>query len=72
VPASLPLNAGNGDLDAVELTALLRDLLPPGKLSAADVAYFSAVLDLEGNKSISEQEFLAVAKVWTSSSSAWC
>lgn len=55
-------SSGNGQLERSELATLLRDFLGAGKLTTADVSYFTAMLDLEGNNSVSEEEFMAVAK----------
>ncbi|GIL68702.1 hypothetical protein Vafri_21956 [Volvox africanus] len=52
----------NGRLEPRELGRLVEDLLGPQAAAPADVAYFVAMLDLDGSRSVSEQEFLSVAK----------
>jgi hypothetical protein len=59
----LPGTAGSGALERGELASLLKDFLGSGRVTAADVSYFEAMLELDDNNAISEQEFLAVAKV---------
>ncbi|GIL82053.1 hypothetical protein Vretifemale_10957 [Volvox reticuliferus] len=52
----------NGRLEPRELGRLVEDLLGPQAAAPADVAYLVAMLDLDGSRSVSEQEFLSVAK----------
>ncbi|GLC39247.1 hypothetical protein PLESTB_001651900 [Pleodorina starrii] len=52
----------SGRLEPRELGRLVGDLLGPTAATPADVAYLTAMLDLDGSRSVSEQEFLSVAK----------
>ncbi|KAG2493237.1 hypothetical protein HYH03_008653 [Edaphochlamys debaryana] len=52
----------SGKLEPRELGRLVADLLGPAAANPADVAYFVAMLDLDGSRGVSEQEFMAVAK----------
>ncbi|PNH07904.1 hypothetical protein TSOC_005602 [Tetrabaena socialis] len=52
----------SGKLEPRELGVLVADLLGPDRAGPADVAYLVALLDLDGSRSVSEKEFMAVAK----------
>ncbi|KAG2427358.1 hypothetical protein HXX76_012552 [Chlamydomonas incerta] len=56
----------SGRLEPRELGRLVGDLLGPQQATDADVAYFVCMLDLDGSRSVTEQEFLAVAKEFIS------
>ncbi|KAF5834018.1 hypothetical protein DUNSADRAFT_9454, partial [Dunaliella salina] len=54
--------SGDGELDLLELAALLRDLRLPG-VSNADILYFMALMDADGSGTINQDELLSSAKV---------
>jgi hypothetical protein len=45
----------SGRLEPRELGRLVADLLGPEAASASDVAYFVAMLDLDGSRSVTQQ-----------------
>eukprot|EP00798_Chlamydomonas_sp_ICE-L_P029768 gene29768-5416_t len=50
----------NGSLDTRELAQMVKELLR-GRATQADLSYFIAVLDIDGSRSVTEEEFLRVA-----------